>query len=87
MIFIDVNFVLADYCELGRFCEFHLANAIAHKNMDRAAKDPSPETIEVLSTSRWNCYDDDNEILDATGLDLFSPDEASRKNTKTSLRN
>merc|ERR1719385_340901 len=43
--------------------------------MDRAAKDPSPETIEVLSTSRWNCYDDDNEILDATGLDLFSPDE------------
>ena len=81
---IIICFVLADYCELSRFCEFHLANAIAHKNMDRAAKDPSPETIEVLSTSRWN--DDDNEILDATGLDLFSPDEASRKNTKTSLR-
>ena len=54
--------------------------------MDRAAKDPSPETIEVLSTSRWNCYDDDNEILDATGLDLFSPDEASRKK-ETGLRN
>ena len=43
--------------------------------MDRSIKDQSPDTIEVLSASRWNCYQEEDEILDATGLGLFEPPE------------
>ena len=49
--------------------------------MDRSLKDPSPDTIEVLSSSRWTCYEGEDEILDATGLGLIEspPEEEESK--------